>query len=152
MAVWLGWRVIYGDTKTHICFQYTPHGVKTLQTGIRLNYRWKFSPFHKLNSPISNALTHYYVTTLLTQYVTPTCSNPQRDIFWENIRYIQAARSTKWVTGCNIQLIACNVLCTAAGVQYSSARYTLSRILHLVTHFVDLAVWMYQMCSPMMTL
>jgi len=52
----------------------------------------------------TNAHIYYQNTTLLVHYITPTCFNHQMAIFRENNWYITAARSTKWVTRCKIQL------------------------------------------------
>jgi hypothetical protein len=52
--------------------------------------------------------------------------------------YILAASSTKWVTVCKIQLRVYRVLLTAASYCCGTlcTRYTLSRIVHMVTHLL----------------
>ena len=92
--------------------------------------------------------TRVLLKPLYYHCINATCFGSQRTIFREHYWYIWAVKQTKWVTRCEIQRVSG----TLGGVNHVAAtwyitRCALSWIVHLVTHFVDLAVEIYQSCS-----
>ena len=79
-------------------------------------------------------------TTTSTLCNIPTCFTPQRATFRKCDRHSATSRSTKWVNRCKIQLYEQGV------VVRGSTHCSLSWILHMVIHFVELTVELYLWC------